>query len=70
LKTRAPRRFFIGRSDAGTIMNDDEAALLRLWREKRAEVEPEDLSDSSWRSSGPPLKTSIGDGMSAIRDAP
>jgi hypothetical protein len=23
---------------------DDEAALLRLWREKRGEVEPEDLS--------------------------
>jgi predicted phage-related endonuclease len=26
-------------------MNDDEAALLRLWREKRGEAEPEDLSD-------------------------
>ena len=25
-------------------MGDDEAALLRLWREKRGEVEPEDLS--------------------------
>jgi hypothetical protein len=25
-------------------MGDDEAALLRLWREKRDEVEPEDLS--------------------------
>jgi predicted phage-related endonuclease len=25
-------------------MGDDEAALLRLWREKRAELEPEDLS--------------------------
>ena len=25
-------------------MGDDEGALLRLWREKRGEVEPEDLS--------------------------
>ena len=40
----AERRAFIGGSDARTIMGDDEAALLRLWREKRGEVEPEDLS--------------------------
>jgi predicted phage-related endonuclease len=39
------RRSFIGGSDARIIMNDDEPALLRLWREKRGEVEPEDLSD-------------------------
>ena len=38
------RRSFIGGSDARIIMGDDEAALLRLWREKRGEVEPEDLS--------------------------
>ena len=38
------RRYFIGGSDARTIMGDDEAALLRLWQEKRGEVEPEDLS--------------------------
>jgi len=42
---RSPhRRYFIGGSDARIIMGDDEAALLRLWREKRGEVEPEDLS--------------------------
>jgi hypothetical protein len=41
---RSERRAFIGASDARTIMGDDEAALLRLWREKRGEVEPEDLS--------------------------
>ncbi len=40
----AGRRYFIGGSDARGILGDDEAALLRLWREKRAEVEPEDLS--------------------------
>jgi len=38
------RRRFVGGSDARIIMGDDEAALLRLWREKRGEVEPEDLS--------------------------
>src|SRR6476646_3547138 len=40
------RRAFIGGSDARIIMGDDEAALLRLWREKRGEAEPEDLSDN------------------------
>src|SRR5215831_17197017 len=39
-----PRRYFIGGSDARTIMGEDETALLRLWREKRGEIEPEDLS--------------------------
>ena len=38
------RRSFIGGSDARIIMGNDEAALVRLWREKRGEVEPEDLS--------------------------
>jgi predicted phage-related endonuclease len=38
------RRYFIGGSDARTIMGDDEGALLRLWREKRGEAKPEDLS--------------------------
>ena len=38
------RRHFIGGSDARIIMGNDEAALLRLWQEKRGEVEPEDLS--------------------------
>src|SRR3982074_2253759 len=40
------RRYFLGGSDARIIMGDDEAALVRLWREKRGEVEPEDLSDN------------------------
>ena len=38
------RRAFIGGSDARVIMGNDEVALVRLWREKRGEVEPEDLS--------------------------
>jgi YqaJ-like viral recombinase domain len=38
------RRYFIGGSDTRIIMGNDEAALIRLWREKRGEIEPEDLS--------------------------
>jgi predicted phage-related endonuclease len=38
------RRSFIGGSDARVIMGSDEAALVRLWKEKRGEVEPQDLS--------------------------
>ena len=38
------RRHFIGGSDARIIMGDDEAAIVRLWREKRGEVEPQDLT--------------------------
>src|SRR5262249_21117640 len=40
----ASRQHFIGGSDAHIIMGNDEAALVRLWREKRGEVGPEDLS--------------------------
>ena len=43
-KQSKDRRYFIGGSDARIILGDDEAALLRLWREKRGEVQPEDLS--------------------------
>jgi predicted phage-related endonuclease len=38
------RRSFIGGSDARIVMGSDEAALVRLWREKRGEAAPEDLS--------------------------
>ncbi|MFK4560553.1 YqaJ viral recombinase family protein [Bradyrhizobium ottawaense] len=38
------RRSFIGGSDARIIMGDDDLALLRLWKEKRGEIEPHDLS--------------------------
>jgi predicted phage-related endonuclease len=38
------RRAFIGGSDARIIMGNDQAALVRLWREKRGEAEPEDLA--------------------------
>jgi predicted phage-related endonuclease len=43
-KSYENRRTFIGGSDARIIMGDDEAALIQLWREKRGEAEPEDLS--------------------------
>jgi predicted phage-related endonuclease len=44
--TKPHRRLFIGGSDARIIMSPDEAALIRLWKEKRGEVEPTDLSDN------------------------
>jgi predicted phage-related endonuclease len=43
-KSYGDRRSFIGGSDACIIMGSDETALIRLWREKRGEAEPEDLS--------------------------
>ena len=45
-KARNDRRGFIGGSDARIIMSPDEAALIRLWKEKRGEAEPQDLSDN------------------------
>ena len=57
------RRYFIGGSDARIIMGNDEAALLRLWREKRGEVEPQDLSGQShrptWARDGGPQSTLV-----------
>jgi predicted phage-related endonuclease len=38
------RRHFVGGSDARIIMGKDQKALLRLWREKRGEDAPLDLS--------------------------
>ncbi|MET4040528.1 putative phage-related endonuclease [Bradyrhizobium sp. RT6a] len=38
------RRTFIGGSDARIIMGEDAGALLRLWQEKRGELEPPDRS--------------------------
>ncbi len=49
------RRSFIGGSDARIIMGSDEAALIRLWREKRGEAEPEDLSGNLIRGAQPRL---------------
>ena len=44
LARNSQRRDFIGGSDARINMGGDEGALLRLWREKRGKVEPQDLS--------------------------
>jgi hypothetical protein len=38
------RRYFVSGSDARILMGKDEATLLRLWPERREEVEREDLS--------------------------
>jgi len=45
-KASVDRRLFIGGSDARIIMSSDESALIRLWREKRGESEPDDLTDN------------------------
>jgi predicted phage-related endonuclease len=47
------RRDRIGGSDARIIMGTDQAALLRRWREKRGEAEPEDLSGNLVVQLGP-----------------
>lgn len=39
------RKNAIGGSDANVIMGGNDERILRLWREKRGESEPEDLSD-------------------------
>jgi predicted phage-related endonuclease len=48
---RNSRRTFVGGSDARIIMGQDEDALHQLWREKRGEAEPEDLSGVTSSSS-------------------
>jgi hypothetical protein len=58
------RRQFIGGSDARIIMGQDEKALIRLWKEKRGEVGPEDLSGNLIVQLGP--RTSIASGTNAI----
>ena len=60
------RRSFIGGSDARIIMGDDEVALVRLWREKRGEAEPEDLSGNLIVQLGAVTEDSIGVGTSSI----
>ena len=44
MTNQVSRCSFIGGSDARIIMGNDEAALVRLWQEKRGEVGPKDLS--------------------------
>lgn len=47
LEQPAPsRRTFVGGSDARIIMGNNEDALIQLWRQKRGEAEPQDLSDN------------------------
>jgi len=40
------RRSFIGGSDARIIMGTDEAALLRLWQQKRGKAAAPEYSDN------------------------
>src|SRR6476469_4471096 len=45
-RSTADRRAFIGGSDARIFLGDYETAVLRLWRVKRGEAEPEDLTNN------------------------
>jgi predicted phage-related endonuclease len=45
-ESRNLRRAFLGGSDARVIISGEEATLIRLWKEKRGEAEPVDLSDN------------------------
>jgi hypothetical protein len=47
--SESDRRYFVGGSDARIIMGENEDALLRLWREKRGEAEPECLPSGPLR---------------------
>ena len=53
----ASRRSFIGGSDARIIMGDDEAALLRLWRENGARFSQRTCQEILLSSSVTPPKT-------------
>jgi predicted phage-related endonuclease len=63
----ANRRSFVGGSDARIIMGTDEAALVRLWREKRGEAESPDYSDNLIVQLGGPLSPSTGAGTRNVQ---
>jgi hypothetical protein len=60
------RRQFIGGYDARIIMSPDEAALIRLWKEKLDEAEPEALRDNLIVQLGVATERSTRPGTTAI----
>lgn len=42
----ATRKDFIGGSDANILLSGNDDKIIALWRQKRGEAEPEDLSDN------------------------
>jgi hypothetical protein len=62
------RRSLIGGSDARINIGDDEAAFVHVWRERRRETEPEDLSGEP-RPAQPPGRASANPSGSPVRAA-
>src|SRR6516164_7988431 len=57
------RHYFIGGLDDRVIRYTDEAPVLRLWRERRPDVESEDLSNLRWHAASTgqePLGSNLG----------
>ena len=52
------RRTFIGGSDARIIMGEDEDKLVRLWREKRGEIEHSEAT-GKYRLAGRTSSTAV-----------
>ena len=60
---RVDRHYFVGDSDARVITDSDEALVLWRWRERRPDVELEDLSNCRWYAASTgqePLGSNIG----------
>src|SRR5262249_18097134 len=56
-------RHFVGDSDPRVISDSDEALVLWLWRERRPDVELEEVSNSRWYAASTgqePLSSNIG----------
>jgi len=57
------RHYFIGGSDARVITDPSEAFVFWIWRERRPDVEQEDLSNCRWYAASigqEPLGSNIG----------
>jgi hypothetical protein len=59
------RHYFIGRLDTRVIRYADEAPVLWLWRERRPDIELEDLSNYRWYAASA-RQESLGSNIGAL----